>query len=650
MSSEKSNFHNDFETSTPIGIYGLSPSSDAIVKESTWHTLSPIGSPIGGHIPSNGNSNKSDTNKLSFDPKVAKESYLGYRSNSDIDSLTRSFERMNLSPTSGFHSSYQHIKTQVSSSGPNVPLMKHKSLPSQFLSSSFQETNTFVHNYGSYTSTSQYLQVPKQYEGTTMRRNSKTMWDDDSKGWYDQFGIEIEQPSSAPNNGSSFIERNYRKSSDSILYPIHNSDFETSGSKLQHFTSRSPSSSSHYSSSKSKHQFRSSVHSSPSKINHNFNLKHKSRIIAVQNANLFSIDTLYPLFETFGEIRSTTKNNNVYLISYYDVRHSQAAMASLNGKIVGSAVLELSFYFLKDFSNTDEVNQGTLVIFNLDPSISIAELTRIFSEYGEVREIRESPNRKHKFVEFYDVRDAELAMKKLNKTEIGGKKIKIEASKPGNNKSDPRDSRKNYPPVSTSAPSNLSPILARLNSENEESITYSKSKQNTPRKSFTQSHRGHDDDSFDTDQFEVDISKILSKEDTRTTLMIKNIPNKYNQDMLLEAINENYDGLYDFFYLPIDFKNKCNVGYAFINFKDPLSIPNFYKEFTNKRWKKFNSEKVCQINYARIQGKEAMVEHFKNSSLLFEDVKCQPLIFEDGEAEPLPISSNIIQQRTQKQT
>ena len=54
-------------------------------------------------------------------------------------------------------------------------------------------------------------------------------------------------------------------------------------------------------------------------------------------------------------------------------------------------------------------------------------------------------------------------------------------------------------------------------------------------------------------------------EDRRTTLMIKNIPNKYTQKMLLSTMDEQFRGAYDFFYLPIDFKNKCNVGYAFIN-------------------------------------------------------------------------------------
>ena len=74
--------------------------------------------------------------------------------------------------------------------------------------------------------------------------------------------------------------------------------------------------------------------------------------------------------------------------------------------------------------------------------------------------------------------------------------------------------------------------------------------------------------------------------------MIKNIPNKYTQKMLLAAIDESFRGTYDFFYLPIDFKNKCNVGYAFINMIRPVYIINFVDRFNYRKWEKFNSEKV----------------------------------------------------------
>ena len=44
-------------------------------------------------------------------------------------------------------------------------------------------------------------------------------------------------------------------------------------------------------------------------------------------------------------------------------------------------------------------------------------------------------------------------------------------------------------------------------------------------------------------------------EDQRTTLMVRNIPNKYSCRMLLAKFEENHEGAIDFFYLPMDFKN-----------------------------------------------------------------------------------------------
>ncbi|KAI9071249.1 hypothetical protein K1719_014705 [Acacia pycnantha] len=150
----------------------------------------------------------------------------------------------------------------------------------------------------------------------------------------------------------------------------------------------------------------------------------------------------------------------------------------------------------------------------------------------------------------------------------------------------------------------------------------------------------------DKKQFELDLTRILNGEDARTTLMIKNIPNKYTSKMLLAAIDEQCRGTYDFLYLPIDFKNKCNVGYAFINMTDPTQIIPFHKAFNGKKWEKFNSEKVASLAYARIQGKTALIAHFQNSSLMNEDKRCRPILFHTegpnaGDPEPFPMGANI---------
>lgn len=121
--------------------------------------------------------------------------------------------------------------------------------------------------------------------------------------------------------------------------------------------------------------------------------------------------------------------------------------------------------------------------------------------------------------------------------------------------------------------------------------------------------------------FNICLRDILEKKDSRTTLMIRNIPNKYTQKMLLQKIDINHYMKYDFFYLPIDPNNNCNVGYGFINFINPLYIPRFYEDMNAKRWEKFNSEKICQLAYARIQGLKGLLEHFQCTGPTSQHVK-----------------------------
>jgi hypothetical protein len=118
--------------------------------------------------------------------------------------------------------------------------------------------------------------------------------------------------------------------------------------------------------------------------------------------------------------------------------------------------------------------------------------------------------------------------------------------------------------------------------------------------------------------FDITIEDIFKV--GKTTLMIRHIPNKYTKELMLETIDEDFEGKYDFFYLPIDFKNNCNVGYAFINFKKLEDIEPFHNRFNNKGWGRFNSEKICEIKYARIQGRDECKSHFRGSSLMSHPV------------------------------
>ncbi|KAJ6945738.1 protein MEI2-like 4 isoform X2 [Populus alba x Populus x berolinensis] len=635
--------------------------------------------------------------------------------------------------------------------------------------------------------------------------------------------------------------------------------------------------------------------------------EHPSRTLFVRNINSNVEDSeLKAVFEQYGDIRTlytACKHRGFVMISYYDIRAAKNAMKALQNRPLRRRKLDIHYSIPKDNPSEKDFNQGTLVASNLDSSVSNDELRQIFGVYGEIKEIRETPNRNHfKLVEFYDVRAAEAALCALNKNDIAGKRIKLEASHPRGLKRLSQQiptelEQDDFGPfvqqispsinlttgfsgtitssgmdngpilgapsaiqapflksalhhgISSSVPNSLSSLLrvesagihtgfaelshspgamaANINprpleridtrqfsrmSSNGNPIEFSEgvfgSAQNgscpltghhyiwgnsyhhqlpgmiwpsspsfvngisvahpgprlhgPPRApspmqnpvlpinnqhvgsapavnpSLWDRQRAYAGESPDTSgfhpgslgsirisnnslqsmeflsanmfphvggnclelsmtpknvglqsqqqrsmvfpgrgqmipmintfdplserarsrrnegginqadkkQYELDIDRILRGEDNRTTLMIKNIPNKYTSKMLLAAIDEHHKGSYNFIYLPIDFKNKCNVGYAFINMIDPSQIIPFYQAFNGKKWEKFNSEKVALLAYARIQGKAALIAHFQNSSLMNEDKRCRPILFNTdgpnaGDQVPFPMGVNV---------
>lgn len=137
-----------------------------------------------------------------------------------------------------------------------------------------------------------------------------------------------------------------------------------------------------------------------------------------------------------------------------------------------------------------------------------------------------------------------------------------------------------------------------------------------------------------------DPSNLTNGEDGMTTVMLRNIPNKYSQQMLLDVINaRGFQGLYDFFYLPIDFRNKCNVGYAFINLIHPHYAAMFKRAFHQFKLSAFKSQKVCEVSWGRVQGVSANVDHYRNSAIMsvaFPEYK--PKIFSQGIEVDFPTS------------
>jgi len=131
------------------------------------------------------------------------------------------------------------------------------------------------------------------------------------------------------------------------------------------------------------------------------------------------------------------------------------------------------------------------------------------------------------------------------------------------------------------------------------------------------------------------------RESERTTICLRNLPNDYTRAMVLELLDEQgFTGCYNFIYLPMDFKRRAGLGYAFVNMVTPSDAQRAFARLTGfTEWKMFCSAKVLEIGWGDpLQGLDAHVHRYRNSPVMHEDVpdEFRPMLFQDGQRIAFP--------------
>lgn len=123
-----------------------------------------------------------------------------------------------------------------------------------------------------------------------------------------------------------------------------------------------------------------------------------------------------------------------------------------------------------------------------------------------------------------------------------------------------------------------------------------------------------------------------------TTLMVRNIPSEYTEDMLLEEWPAELG--YDLFYLPRTKKGHANVGYAFINFVSESRAGAFRDAWDKRRLARFSAAKRLNISLAEVQGLEANIRMLRRKPVnRMRARQCQPIIVRDGQQGRLELDA-----------
>ncbi|CAE6911999.1 mei2 [Symbiodinium sp. CCMP2592] len=135
-------------------------------------------------------------------------------------------------------------------------------------------------------------------------------------------------------------------------------------------------------------------------------------------------------------------------------------------------------------------------------------------------------------------------------------------------------------------------------------------------------------------------------QERQTTVMLRNLPQGYSRDMLVELMNRNgFHACFDFVYIPINFRSQAMFGYAFVNFVDEaqaLRARDAFEGFTN--WG-VETDKICEVSWSDMhQGLMAHVNRYRSSPVMHESVpdEYKPAVYSQGRRVPFPAPTKRI--------
>jgi len=141
---------------------------------------------------------------------------------------------------------------------------------------------------------------------------------------------------------------------------------------------------------------------------------------------------------------------------------------------------------------------------------------------------------------------------------------------------------------------------------------------------------------------ESDDNRVTEK----TTVMLRNVPYNCSRNSVVNMMDEaGFSGLFDFIYLPIDFRSKSGFGYAFINMVSndaALKLFNHFNGFSDWAMK---SQKVAEVTWSEpSQGLDVHVGRYRNSPVMHDAVpdEFKPAMYTNGVRVPFPAPTKAI--------